>query len=311
MCSTPPASATSTAPRASSPAAAVTAVSAPAHIRSTAKPGTVSGSPARSATSRPSVRPWSPTCAVAAKATSPIRSGGISGFRRSSSRTAFTPRSSARVRQYCPFGPALPNGVRTPSTKKTSRASRMPTHDSVGLTDRSISLSYAPPVSWAEQARRAQERYEGGTARDLDQRQLTQLGNAAWAAGLCRLMDGSHDASRDWLRTAARRYRESWDAGAPPDSWGRPIAAMKALLLAGDDAREAAEWALEAGARDAASPIGVYAACLALLVLGEDVEARALGSTLRGRDDFPPAVAEVLAGFPSGIEAVLDSFEQR
>ena len=40
MCSMPPASATSTAPSAISPAAAVTAVSAPAHMRSTAKPGT-------------------------------------------------------------------------------------------------------------------------------------------------------------------------------------------------------------------------------------------------------------------------------
>ncbi len=125
MCSTPPASATSAAPRAISPAAAVIAVSAPAHIRSTAKPGTVSGMPARRATSRPSVRPWSPTCAVAARTTSPIRSGGISGLRRRSSRTALTAMSSARVRQNWPFGPALPNGVRTPSTKKTSRISRM------------------------------------------------------------------------------------------------------------------------------------------------------------------------------------------
>ena len=123
MCSTPPASATSTAPRAISPAAAVTAVSAPAHMRSTAKPGTVSGMPASNPTSRPSVSPWSPTCAVAAKITSPMRSGGISGLRRSSSRTALTAMSSARVRQYWPLGPALPNGVRTPSTKKTSRTS--------------------------------------------------------------------------------------------------------------------------------------------------------------------------------------------
>ena len=168
-----------------------------------------------------------------------------------------------------------------------------------------------PAVTWGEQAERAKERYEGGQGRDLDQRQLTQLGNAAWAVGLCLLMDGRTDESRDWLRTAARRYRESWDAGAPPDSWGRPIAAMKSLLLAGDDAREAAQWALDAGARDAASPIGTYAACLALLVLGDDVDARALGATLRGREDFPPEVADVLAAFPDGIEAVLDSFEQR
>jgi hypothetical protein len=174
-------------------------------------------------------------------------------------------------------------------------------------------------MTWAEQARRAQERYEAGAGRDLDQRQLTQLANAAWAAGLCHLMDGSSDASRDWLRTAARRYRESWDAGAPPDAWGRPIAAVKALLLAGDDGREAAQWALDAGAREAESPIGRYAATLALLVLGEDVEARTLGSTLRERDDFPQAVADALvtlgasdrAGYLLAVEDVLESFEQR
>jgi hypothetical protein len=175
-------------------------------------------------------------------------------------------------------------------------------------------------MAWAEQAERAKERYESGSQRELDQRQLTQLGNAAWAAGLCLLMDGRNDESREWLRTAARRYRESWDAGAPPDSWGRPIAALKALLLAGDDPKEAAEWALEAGARDAASPIGRYAAALALLVLGEDVDARALGSTLRNdAPEFPMAVADAVvtvaaadrAGYLLAVEDILESFEQR
>jgi hypothetical protein len=131
-------------------------------------------------------------------------------------------------------------------------------------------------------------------------------------------MDGRSDEGRDWLRTSARRYRESWDAGAPPDSWGRPIAAMKAALIAGDDAREYAGWALDAGAREAASPIGRYAAGLALLVLGEDVDARAVGSELRD-DDFPEAVADALvtlaasdkAGYLLAIEDVLESFEQR
>src|SRR5207237_4450113 len=105
------------------PAPAVTAVRAPAHIRSSAKPGTDCGIPARSATSRPSVNPWSPTCAVAAKMTSPIRSGGMAGFRRSSSRTILTAMSSARVFQKIPCGPARPNAVRTPSTNTTSRRS--------------------------------------------------------------------------------------------------------------------------------------------------------------------------------------------
>jgi len=164
------------------------------------------------------------------------------------------------------------------------------------------------------------ERYRQGEGRDLDQRQLTQLANAAWAAGLHLMLEGKPDESREWLRTAAKRYRESWEAGAPPDSWGRPIAAMKALLLAGDDASDAARWALDAGARDAASPIGRYAACLALLVLGEDVEARVLGSTLRNdAPDFPMAVADAVvtvaaadrAGYMLAVEDILESFEQR
>ena len=173
-------------------------------------------------------------------------------------------------------------------------------------------------MGWAEQAEAAIERYRGGETRELDQRQLTQLGNAAWAAGLSLLMAGRHDEAADWLHTAAGRYRESWP-DAPPDSWGRPIAGMKALLLAGDDASDAARWALDAGARDAESPIGRYAGALALLVLGEDVGARVLGSTLCDREDFPQAVADAIvtvaaadrAGYARAIGEVLESFETR
>jgi hypothetical protein len=174
-------------------------------------------------------------------------------------------------------------------------------------------------VDWDERAERAIERYRGGEARGLDQRQLTQLANAAWAAGLCLLMAGRSDEAAEWLRRAADRYRESWDAGAPPDSWGRPIAATKALLLAGDDATGAAEWALDAGAADAASPVGRYAATLALLVLGRDPEARAVAATITDRGDFPRDVAQALlmiAGldrveYAIAVEDVLDSFERR
>src|SRR2546430_10510913 len=55
--------------------------------------------------------------------TSPMLSGGISGFLRSSSRTTFTAMSSARVFQKIPCGPARPKAVRTPSTNTTSRRS--------------------------------------------------------------------------------------------------------------------------------------------------------------------------------------------
>ena len=158
-------------------------------------------------------------------------------------------------------------------------------------------------MNWIERADGAAARYEAGAGRDLDQRQLTQLGNAAWAAGLCLLMAGERGRSVEWLRRAAERYRESWDAGAPPDSWGRPIAAMKALLLAGDDAGGPARWALDAGAATAESSIGRYAGVLALLVLGRDGEARALASTLRDRADFPPAVADALTTVAAGDRA--------
>lgn len=175
-------------------------------------------------------------------------------------------------------------------------------------------------MNWAEQTQAAIERYRGGESRDLDHRQLTQLGNAAWAAGLCLLMEGRREESAEWLRRAAGRYRESWDSGAPADSWGRPIAAMKALLLAGDDASAAAHWALDAGAADAESPIGRYAATLALLVLGRDHDALHLAGTLRERDDFPHDVADALAELAAGenrveyavaVEQILDSFETR
>ena len=174
-------------------------------------------------------------------------------------------------------------------------------------------------MSWSDQAAAAIARYEGGRQRVLDQRQLTQLANAAWAAGLCLLMDGRGDEARESLRRAAARYRESWDAGAPPDSWGRPIAAMKALLIAGYDASDAARWALDAGAAESDSPIGRYAAALAYLVLGRDVEARMVAETLVGRDDFPRDVADgllMIAGldrtdYAVAVENLLDDFEHR
>jgi hypothetical protein len=174
-------------------------------------------------------------------------------------------------------------------------------------------------VEWNAAFERAEARYRGGEQRGLDQRQLTQLANAAWAAGLCLLMAGRDDEAAEWLRRAAARYRESWDAGAPPDSWGRPLAAMKALLLAGDDASGAARWALDAGAAEAESPIGRYAVTLAFLVLGRDHEALPLADTLRGREDFPSDVAaalEALAvrdglGYAGAIEDMLRSFETR
>ena len=153
-------------------------------------------------------------------------------------------------------------------------------------------------MEWREKFEQASARYEAGEGREHDERQLVQLANAAWAAGLCLLKLGDEAGARDWLVRAAARYRESWDAGAPPDAWGRPIAAMKALLIAGENARDAAQWALDAGAAEAESPIGRYAGTLALLVLGRNAEAGEVAVTLG--DPFPADVAAALRALASG-----------
>lgn len=182
-------------------------------------------------------------------------------------------------------------------------------------------------VDWAEHARRQNARYRDGEARlpeaedqDSRQRQLTRMGNAAAGAGLARLMAGDTEEGREWFARAVERYRESYEL-APPGSWGRPIAILKARILSGDwdGAEQDARWTLEQGAGDAESPIGRYAAILALLVLGRDQEARVLADGLRTCDDFPGPVAAVLAaiaaedtlGYSGAIEAVLESFETR
>src|SRR5689334_17644885 len=93
------------------------------------------------------------------------------------------------------------------------------------------------------------------------------------------------DASR-WFEQAASAWRESW-ADATPTSWGRPVGVIKAQLLAGGNGTEAAEWALTLGCEEAESPIGQYAAALALLTLGRDADARHHATAIRERDDFP------------------------
>jgi hypothetical protein len=144
------------------------------------------------------------------------------------------------------------------------------------------------------------------------------MGNAAGAAGLSALMAG--EDGREWFARAAARYRESWEH-APPGSWGRPIGALKARVLAGDweGAAEEARWALEAGAAESESPIGRYAAALAYLVLGDWDDARVHADYARTHEAFPNEVADALAfiaaedvvGYTEAVEAVLESFETR
>ena len=99
------------------------------------------------------------------------------------------------------------------------------------------------------------------------------------------------------------------------------IGSMKARLLADDwdGAERDAQWTLDERAAKAESPIGRYAACLALLVLGRWREARVLADGLRTHEGFPTDVADAIAfiaaediaGYTVAIESVLQSFETR
>ena len=185
----------------------------------------------------------------------------------------------------------------------------------------------AGAADWQGHLEREERRYRDGERRlpeagdpDARQRQLTRLGNASTGAGLSLLMLGRRDEASAALIRAAERYRESF-ADAPPDSWGRPIGAVKARILAEDWDGAAADshWALDAGAATAASPIGRYAAALASLVLGDFEHARFHADAIRTRDDFPADVGDALAfiaahdvlGYAIAVDGVLESFETR
>jgi hypothetical protein len=182
-------------------------------------------------------------------------------------------------------------------------------------------------VDWAGHALRQAERYRDGEERlpetgdaDARQRQLTRMGNAAAGAALALLMAGSTSEANDWFARAIERYRESYDL-APRGSWGRLIAILKADILSGDwaGAEADASWTIEQDVARVESPIGRYAATLALLVLGRDAEARVLADELRTHDGFPSDVGDALAtiaaqdvvDYIEAIESVLTSFETR
>jgi hypothetical protein len=179
-------------------------------------------------------------------------------------------------------------------------------------------------VDWEAQAAREEDRYADGLSRlpedtDARQKQLVRIAMAAGGAGLARLMQGRRAEAVGWLSRSAERYRESWE-GAPAGSWGRLIGAIKSRILAGDwdGAVEDSRWALEQDPAETESPVGTYAAMLALLTIAEDERAAGLARAL-GTDDFPEPVAAALTAlagrdrdaYSDALRRVLESFETR
>jgi hypothetical protein len=200
--------------------------------------------------------------------------------------------------------------------------SRIDTGEEVGCA-----MKEASAIDWSEHVGREEGRYRDGESRlgdapdaDSRQRQLTRLANASNGAGLALLMAGRPEDAHPWFSRAAERYRESFE-DAPPESWGRPVGALKARVLSGDWTAAGGDgrWALEIGAAEATSPIGRYAAALACLVLEDYDRARVHADELRTHEGFPTDVGDALAfiaaedvvGYIAAVEAVLASFEAR
>jgi hypothetical protein len=200
-------------------------------------------------------------------------------------------------------------------------------HPGTGAAGRGAFPGTLPAVDWEAHAEREERRYADGVARlpdepDARQKQLVRVAMAATGAGLARLMQGRRAEAAGWLARSAEFFRRSF-ADAPPESWGRLIGAVKARLLAGDadGARVDARWALEQRPDESGSPIGSYAAVLALLALGEDGAAVPLAQRMRREppEAFPAPVADALAALAAGdVDAyreaagrVLRSFEER
>src|SRR3954469_2137543 len=83
------------------------------------------------------------------------------------------------------------------------------------------------------------------------------------------LLDGDAATAGERLRAAAERYRASWEL-APPRSFGRLIGMLKALVIAGDDARDAAAYVRAQVGEEDASPPAWYALAIAALVDEDD-----------------------------------------
>jgi hypothetical protein len=135
------------------------------------------------------------------------------------------------------------------------------------------------------------------------------------------LLAGDATAAREQLRTAAERYRTSWEL-APPRSFGRLIGMLKALVIAGDDeaARAAAAYVREHVAEDDASPPAWYALAIAALVDGADALARRAAEGMRAAGVEPfLRTADALdaiarddgAAYAAALAAIVADFEAR
>ncbi len=129
---------------------------------------------------------------------------------------------------------------------------------------------------------------------------------------------GETAASRDAFRAAAGTYRASWEC-ASPTSFGRLVGMLKAAILAGGGAEEAAYVESALAAAEATSPTASYALAIAALVLGDDLHAGEWATQMRGASPAfvraATAIAALAAGngaaYRTAVEEIVDDFASR
>lgn len=131
------------------------------------------------------------------------------------------------------------------------------------------------------------------------------------------LLAGDEEGGARRLRDAVERYRTSWEL-APARSYGRLIGMLKAAIIAGSAAAEAA-YARAALGAEGDSPPSWYAVGLAALVDGDDelaltaAQGMRAGSPPFGRAaDAMAALARAdAAAYADAIDAIVVDFEAR
>ena len=137
-----------------------------------------------------------------------------------------------------------------------------------------------------------------------------------WATARCWPVDREQAAAK--MGSAARLYRESWEA-APPRSYGRLVGMLKAAVLAGDAEEEARYARVQLGDDDADSPASWYVLAIAALVEGDDSLAeRAAAGMEEGSEAFVHAARAVRGlartdrdEYAAAVGAIVDDFEAR
>ena len=119
-------------------------------------------------------------------------------------------------------------------------------------------------------------------------------GTRPTAPGSSLLMLGPPGSRGSMARRAAARWRESFAQRRRPRGAADRRDQGVAPGRRDEGRRRPPRWALELGSEDADSPIGRYAAALALLVLERDGRAGELAAGVEAEATFPAAVADAL-----------------